>query len=100
VVPRGGRRFESCSYRQGGQRLAGRSPSPDTLFFAPLSPCACQPSISSTRSSDLGAPGIVVGMVVCAPARAEGRAHAREAQPRVAHGHARSGGGGTANSPI
>jgi len=57
VVQRGGRRFESCSYRQGGQCLAGRSPSPDTLLFAPLSPCAYQPSISSTRSSDLGAPG-------------------------------------------
>ena len=57
VVQRGGRRFESCSYRQGGQCLAGRSPSPGTLLFAPLSPCACQPSISSTRSSDLGAPG-------------------------------------------
>jgi hypothetical protein len=57
VVQRGGRRFESCSYRQGGQCLAGRSPSPDTLLFAPLSPCACQPSISSTCSSDFGALG-------------------------------------------
>jgi hypothetical protein len=54
VVQRGGRRFGSCSYRQGGQFLAGRSPSGGTLLFAPLSPCACQPSISSTRSSDLG----------------------------------------------
>ena len=63
VVQRGGRRFESCSYRQGGQCLAGRSPSRDTILFAPLSPCACQPSISSTRSSYLGA-RVVVGMVL------------------------------------
>jgi hypothetical protein len=34
VVQRGGRRFGSCSYRQGGQFLAGRSPSGDTLLCA------------------------------------------------------------------
>ena len=57
VVQRGGRRFESRSYKQGGQFLVGRSPSGDTLHFAHFHPALASIAFSSTRSSDLGAPG-------------------------------------------
>ena len=65
VVQRGGRRFESCSYRQGGQCLVGRSPSPDTLLFAPLPPCAYRLAFRQPVRA-ISAPRVVVGWC-CAP---------------------------------
>jgi len=54
VVQRGGRRFESRSYRQGGQFLAGRSPSPDTLlllhFHPALASLAFRQSVRATSA--------------------------------------------------
>jgi hypothetical protein len=71
VVQRGGRRFESCSYRQGGQCLVGRSPSPDTLLLLHFHPALASLAFRQPVRA-ISAPRVMVGMVLCALARAEG----------------------------
>ena len=66
VVQRGGRRFGSCSYRQGGQFLAGRSPSPGTLLLLHFHPARARLSFRQPVRAT-SAPRVAVGMMLCAP---------------------------------
>ncbi len=66
VVQRGGRRFGSCSCRRGGQFLAGRSPSGDTLHFAHFHPALASLAFRQSVRATSTPPGRG-RMMLCAP---------------------------------